>query len=58
MTKPTQYLRQVQKEDGLVLQQWFEADGWEHETIVKNGGYWQDVPVLPDTNGPPIDFVA
>jgi len=30
----------------LALQQWFEAEGWEHEDIVKQGGYWQDVPVV------------
>jgi hypothetical protein len=29
----------------LSLQQWYEAEGWEHPDIVTNGGYWEDVPV-------------
>ena len=58
MAQPTTYLRQVQKEGGLVLQQWFMAEGWEHETIVENSGYWEDVPVLPETDTPPLNFAA
>jgi hypothetical protein len=31
---------------GRVLQQWYEAEGWEHKDIVAQGGYWEDVPFV------------
>lgn len=58
MAKPTTYLRQVQRDECLVLQQWFQAEGWEHDETVKNGGYWEDVPVAPDTADPPPDLAV
>ena len=29
----------------LALQQWEAAEGWEHESYVKNGGRWEDVEI-------------
>lgn len=49
---PTNQLRFVEREvpsgEGCsktvrVLQQWWEAEGWEHEVYVRAGGEWQDV---------------
>lgn len=37
----------------LALQIWIPAEGWEHEDIIANGGYWHDVEVSiaePDDN--------
>lgn len=31
-----------------VLQQWFEAEGWEHADYVAAGGYWEDVPIVTE----------
>lgn len=52
---PTNKLRFVERKDFTddpanpvtrrVLQQWWEAEGWEHEAYVKAGGEWQDVPL-------------
>lgn len=28
-----------------VLQQWWDAEGWEHPDYVKQGGEWRDVPL-------------
>lgn len=28
-----------------ILQQWWEAEGWEHSDTVKAGGEWQDIPI-------------
>lgn len=58
MAQPTSHLRFVQKDGTQVLQQWFQAEGWGREVTVRNGGYWEDVPVLPDTNAPPTDFAV
>lgn len=54
-------LRQVWREtnDGngdikvLGLQVWRPAEGWEHEDIVKKGGYWEEVPI--STSDDPYD---
>lgn len=27
-----------------ILQQWWEAEGWEHPDTVSAGGRWEDVP--------------
>lgn len=54
MAKPTLNFRQLWRNepDGkgetprvLVLQQWHQVEGWEHPSILKKGGYWDDVPV-------------
>lgn len=29
-----------------VLQQWQEAEGWEHDDYVRAGGMWEDVPTV------------
>jgi len=29
-----------------VLQQWHEAEGWEHDDYVSAGGEWQDVETV------------
>lgn len=34
----------------LALQQWHKAEGWEHEDIVKDGGYWEDVEIYASTS--------
>lgn len=54
---PTNKLRFVRRPvqdrtfgDGIVryeriLQQWWAAEGWEHQDTVNAGGEWQDIPV-------------
>ena len=32
------------------LQQWYAVEGWEHEDYIRNGGWWQDVPVSRTSN--------
>ncbi len=54
MSTSTTQLRHVWRDvstgDGIVrvlgLQQWQEADGWEHPDIVAQGGYWEDIEVV------------
>ena len=53
MTLPTNKFRHVWRNanDGLAdvnvlaLQQYHEAEGWEHIDIVSQGGYWEDIPI-------------
>ena len=51
--KPTAHLRFVWRLDERVLQQWHEAEGWEHEDTSANGGEWRDVPLQPETEEAP-----
>lgn len=53
MATKTMHLRHVWRtvNDGnqelkvLALQQWYEAEGWEHPDYVKVGGFWEDVEI-------------
>lgn len=48
--KATPYMRLVTRDGVDVLQQWWAAEGWEHEAYVKNGGTWQDVERDSESN--------
>jgi hypothetical protein len=64
MAQPTLHFRQVWRNipdardcverRTLVTQQWFQAEGWEHESILAFKGYWEDLPVADyETKGGP-----
>jgi hypothetical protein len=52
--KPTLSFRHVWRieSDGngeqkvLALQQWHEVEGWEHSDFIKQGGKWEDIPIV------------
>jgi len=41
--KVSMELRFVNRDGRLVLQQWYDCEGWEHRDYLKNGGEWRDV---------------
>lgn len=34
----------------LRTQQWLEAEGWEHDDIIKIGGFWENIPIEIDVD--------
>ncbi len=59
--KPTEHFCQIPGEyndrdkdiKALILYQWYEAEGWEHEDLTKAGGEWREVSIVSKLPGRP-----